>query len=429
MGLDFGTTNSAVAVVDADGSARLASFPTPSHESQTFPSLLYFERRSEGSTTRLSSSAGAEAIERYLQAEERGRLLQSLKAYLGDGRFDGTEIFGRLLTLEMLIGIMLKHLISAASQSFDRIPGRIVLGRPVHFSLALSQADDDLATARLLAAVKNCGFEEVVFEFEPVAAAYSYEQALERDELIFIGDFGGGTSDFCILRVGPDVKRRGRTRQDVLGTDGVALAGDAFDRQIIRHVVAPRLGMGSQYISPPKKFLPIPDWPYQSLERWQYLSCLDTPRVLGMIERLRQTALVPERLDALAHLLRHQLGYELYDAVRQTNFRLSQEPEALFEFQCGPVLIRHIVARTAFEKWIEPELGAIATSIDRLLAFTGVSVDDIDRVFLTGGSSFVPAVRQLFVDRFGTMKIAGGDELTSVATGLALRAAEEWGRE
>ena len=145
-----------------------------------------------------------------------------------------------------------------------------------------------------------------------------------------------------------------------------------------------------------------------------------------MLERVQRTALIPERLDAFIHLIKGELGYQLHEAVRRTKFQLSVETEAVFEFSCEPIAISKDVARAEFEKWIQPELARIAECVDRLLKVSVVAPGDIDHVFLTGGSSFVPAVRQIFVERFGASKITGGEELTSVATGLALRAAEEW---
>ncbi len=424
LGLDFGTTNSAVARATPD-SAQLASFATAHGPTSTFPSILYFERRKQQSITRLTSAAGPTAIEHYLEAEDKGRLIQSLKAYLADRRFDGTGVFTKRYTLEDMIALIVQHLLTGATASLGPLPKRVVAGRPVHFSNARDQGDDEFASARLLSALKQCGFEEVVFEFEPVAAAYSYERTLAHDELILIGDFGGGTSDFSILHVGPSVRRRGRTKDDIIGTDGVAVAGDAFDKQIIRNLVAPRLGRGSEYRSW-DKFLPVPSWPYEHLERWHYLSFLNTGKNLEMLERIRRDASIPERLEAFIHLIKNEMGYQLHEAVRRTKFELSSQDQATFEFASEPVAIKKTVTRAQFDRWIEEELTMIAECVDRLLGATGVAPADIDHVFLTGGSSFVPAVRQIFIDRFGVGKITGGEELTSVATGLALRAAEQW---
>jgi hypothetical chaperone protein len=422
-GLDFGTTNSAIATI-IDARPALAEFAAAAGSTNTFPSVLYFERRRDEAQTRIISAAGPGAIERYLAAEEKGRLIQSLKAYLADRRFDGTAVYSQNYTLQEMISLILHHLLAGATHSFRKIPRRVVAGRPVHFSNAGDDADDAFALARLREAFQRCGFEEIVFEYEPVAAAYSYEQSLEHDEVILIGDFGGGTSDFSILHVGPGVRRRGRTPEDIVGTDGVAVAGDAFDRQIIRNLVAPRLGLGSEYVSPPNKILPVPNWPYGQLERWHYLSFLNTAKNLEMLERLQRTALIPERLEAFIHLIKGELGYRLHEAVRRTKFDLSQRTETAFEFNCEPLAISKKVTRLEFEKWIAQELEAITVCVDRLLSRAGIDPRDIDHVFLTGGSSFVPAVRQVFIDRFGAGKITGGKELTSVATGLALRGAE-----
>jgi hypothetical chaperone protein len=228
------------------------------------------------------------------------------------------------------------------------------------------------------------------------------------------------------VSVGPGVRRRGRRSSDIIGTDGVPIAGDAFDKRIVRNLVAPRLGMGGEYLSPPNKFLPVPSWPYERLERWHHLSFLNTAKNLEMLERVKKTAVIPERLEAFVHLIQGELGYQLHEAVRRAKFELSAQPETVFEFNCAPVSISKKVLREELEEWIEPEVRLMAACVDRLLDATGVPPGDIDHVFLTGGSSFVPAVRRIFVDRFGLAKITGGAELTSVATGLALRAEEQW---
>ena len=419
VGIDFGTTNSAVAFADATGLPHLAQFPSAPGPRTTCPSVLYFEPRKP-------TVAGSTAIEHYLAAETKGRFIQSLKAYLADRSFEGTGIGTQYYSLEKLIAIIGKHIGDQLSLASWPSPRRIILGRPVHFSHPPDQETDTFATERLLAAMRLAGFDEIVFEYEPVAAAYAYEARLQRDERILIGDFGGGTSDFTIISVGPGVRQRGRRASDIIGTDGVPIAGDAFDKRIIRNLVAPRLGMGGEYLSPPNKFLPVPSWPYERLERWHYLSFLKSPATLEMLERIRRTASTPERLESFLLLIRNELGYQLHEAVQRTKFELSSATEAEFAFESGPVTIRKKVTRADFETWIAEEVATMSACVDRLMAASGLAFGDIDRVFLTGGSSFVPAVRQIFVGRFGDHKVTGGEELTSVATGLALRAREQW---
>jgi hypothetical chaperone protein len=419
IGVDFGTTNSAVAVAEGSGPPHLATFPSAHGSRPTFPSVLYFPPKAP-------SVAGPIAIERYLASESKGRFIQSLKAYLADRTFEGTGIGAQHYTLEKLIALIVKHMSEQLGGAFWPQPRRIVLGRPVHFSTPKDPDLDAFAAERLLSAIRLGGFDEIVFEYEPVAAAYAYEARLLKDEQILIGDFGGGTSDFTIISVGPGVRARGRRASDIIGTDGVPIAGDAFDKRIIRNLVAPRLGLGGEYLSPPDKFLPVPSWPYERLERWHYLSFLKSPKTLEMLERIRRTASTPERLEAFVLLIRLELGYQLHEAVQRTKFELSSRTESEFAFESGPVSIRKKITRADFERWIKDELEAMSDCVDRLMAASGIAFERIDRVFLTGGSSFVPAVRQIFVDRFGADKVTGGEELTSVATGLALRAREQW---
>jgi len=423
VGLDFGTSNSAVTCVDAAGVPRLARFAGPTGPTETFPSILHFERELEDGVPSLRSYAGEAAIERYLSHDSSGRLMRSLKAYLADRTFEGTNVYGRQLALADLISAFLKKLLEAATLSLGPIPSRVVVGRPVNFSNERTEGANTFALTQLLKSVQASGFDQVIFEYEPVAAAYSYEQKLQRDELILVGDFGGGTSDFSILPVGPGAMRESAGTRAILGNDGVAIAGDAFDRQIVRHLVAPALGFGTEYQAAPGKTLPIPNWPYAGLEQWHSLSLLNRPKVLQMLERLRPLALDPTSVDAFAHFISGDLGFQLHESVRALKTALSQEPVAMFNFRCAPATISRSVSRADFECWIQPELTAIGESVDRLLATTGVRSGEIGHVFLTGGSAFVPAVRRLFVERFGAEKIAGGGEFTSVATGLALRAA------
>jgi hypothetical chaperone protein len=147
-----------------------------------------------------------------------------------------------------------------------------------------------------------------------------------------------------------------------------------------------------------------------------------------MLERISRSACSPERIAAFIHLVKEGLGYQLHDAVRRTKFELSASSNSTFDFNCGPLRVTQHVTRSEFEKWIHPELQSIAACVDGLLKTTGVPASAIDHVFLTGGSSFVPAVRAIFIERFGPAKITGGEELTSVATGLAVRASEQWER-
>jgi hypothetical chaperone protein len=425
IGIDFGTTNSSIALARRDAPIQLASFAFRGAQTPSFRSVLYFEQyKSPSGARRAHAYTGPTAIEHYLAADEKGRLIQSLKSHLSSRSLTGTEVFGRRYTLEDLLSRILGDLRKLAEQQFARPVRRATVGRPVRFVGAESTADDDFAVARLRQALTAAGFEHVEFELEPVAAACAYESTLDHDELILIGDFGGGTSDFSLLRVGPGVRKRGRASRDLLGNSGVGLAGDAFDARIIRKLVSPALGSNSEARSLNKLLPAVPAWIYANLERWHYLSFLRTNNVREILKSAHTRALEPEKIAALIAIVEQDLGYQLHQAVQQVKFQLSQSPSAEFRFRDGTLDLAIPVQRAEFESWIAEELRSIEQCVDSLLQSSGVLARDVDRVFLTGGSSFVPAVRHIFASRFGPERIRGGNEFTSVAHGLALRAAE-----
>jgi hypothetical chaperone protein len=303
-----------------------------------------------------------------------------------------------------------------AERQFGDLGKRVVLGRPVRFVGGEMEEADALAVSRLQQAFQRAGFDEIIFEFEPVGAAYFYESTLDHDECIVIADFGGGTSDFSLLKVGPGVRRR------ILSTAGLPLAGDSFDARIVRHVVSPMLGLGSEYRSL-DKMLPMPSSIYLKLEKWHHLSFLKTQDTLRMLHSLEVQSEDPAKIEALIHLVENDAGYSLHRAVQRTKLELSSRETSEFVYEDPCVSIRQMVTRGDFEDWIEPELSAISNCVDRLLHDAKTEAKQIDRVFLTGGTSLVPAVRRIFEQRFGADKVQAGDEFTSVARGLALRAA------
>lgn len=425
VGLDFGTTNSSVALLKEGAAVRLASFPAFGAQANSSRSVLYLEPyKTANGLRRTHVYSGPAAIEHYLQADEKGRLVQSLKSHLSSRTLTGTEVFGRRYKLEELIARMLGDLRKHATEEFGEPVRYAMVGRPVRFVGSETAEDDEFAVARLREAFAAAGFERVDFELEPVAAACAYEAALDHDELILIGDFGGGTSDFSLLHVGPGVRRRGRRPEDLLGNSGVGLAGDAFDARIVRKLVSPALGSDSEARSLNKLLPAVPAWIYANLERWHYLSFLRTNNVREILKSALLRALEPEKIEALILLIEEDLGYQLHQAVQQVKFELSQSERAVFRFRDGSVALEIPVTRGEFELWIEGDLRAIEESIDGLMKGSGIDARAVDRVFLTGGSSFVPAVRRIFESRFGAERIRSGNEFTSVAHGLALRAEE-----
>jgi hypothetical chaperone protein len=377
--------------------------------------VVYFEPRVPG-------IGGPIAIERYLAADEKGRLIQSLKSFLASRLFTGTSVYGKQFSLEDLITIMLREIRIQSEEQIGRFDGPIAVGRPIRYSNADTEEDNQFALDRLTRSLTKAGIGPVIFEYEPVAAAFFYESTLDHDELVLIGDFGGGTSDFSMLRVGPTPIRERAHR--ILGTEGVALAGDAFDSRVVHNLISPKLGRGTEYRSL-DKILPMPEWIYSDLSRWHYLSFLKSSETIEMLRGIRSQSLDPERIAALLHIVQNDLGFYLHQAVQAMKVELSSELTSRFVFEDHVVQMNGKVKRSSFENWIEPDLEKIRACVERLLQSTGLAAGEVDRVFLTGGSSLVPAVRNIFEDRFETQRISGGSEFTSVAKGLALRALEE----
>lgn len=420
VGIDFGTTNSACAVMHEDSEVRLTHYSLLGKPTTSFRSLLYVPEE-DGLSRRVSLLPGPRGIEQYLDEGGAGRLMQSLKSFLPMQSFRSTRIAGQEYTLEELIAVILTEIRRESEIQFGDLGGeRIVVGRPVKLVNAHDEEGEKLALERLSRAFALAGFHDVHFEFEPVAAAYSYEQRLDHDELLLVGDFGGGTSDFCILQVGPSATGSDR----ILSTGGAPVAGDNFDSKIVLRAVTPLLGFGSYYRSMGSKRLEIPHWIYSRLSRWDQLSFLKDKENLKIINDLLPHAENREAIARLIYLVEENLGFYLYRSVERSKSTLSTETTAPLTFSEGPLEIEKLLERSTFEEWIGEEVESIHEAMTSTLKAAGVTQDKIDRVFLTGGTAFVPAVRDIFLKEFGPDKLSGGEELTSVAAGLALRARE-----
>jgi len=387
---------------------RLARFDG----SSVYRSILYVDPEAPGRNGMPPRiTAGPAAIGAFLETGGRGRLLQSVKSHLGSRQFTGTTLFGRQYLVEDLVGTIVQELRIAAEAELGPLGSSVVCGRPARFAGSSSVADDEFAEGRLRGALRTAGFTDVTFKLEPVAAAHHYRTRLDHEELVLIGDFGGGTSDFSLVRVGPDVS-------SVIAVDGVAVAGDAFDSRLVRRLVAPGLGLVSTRMTAFGSELPIPSWLYERLERWEHLSFLKTRETLDLLGRLEHEAVEPSKIEALRWVVEGDLGFYLHREIEGTKRALSSSSSASFGFRDGPAVLSASVKRAGFEEWIDELVTRIAGCVDGLLSSAGVGRGDVATVFLTGGSSFVPAVRGVFAERFGEERLRGGEELTTVATGL-----------
>jgi hypothetical chaperone protein len=406
FGIDFGTTNSVVAELAEDGSVTSRLFAQGPRQHDVFRTVLCFTPGQAGHG--LTHAAGPAAIETYLDDPLESRLIMSMKTYLAQRSFTQTNIFGRVFTLEDMIALFLRALLGE-----DR-NARIVAGRPVRF--AGEFADDAFGEDRLRAAFAAAGLPDIEVAYEPEAAGYRFIRALDRPATVLVGDFGGGTSDFSILRFTPGDAAPIRT----LANTGVGVAGDRFDYRIIDNAVSPLLGKGDSYRVPMGSDMPVPIEYFSSFAHWHRLSLMRSPRVLRDIEAVARMAHHPQRLRNLIGLIKDESGYQLYQAVSDVKLALSRADRARLSFTHEAFVLDREITRAEFEDWIAPERAQLAAGVDAVLRAAGTAPAQIDRVFLTGGTSFVPAVRQIFVERFGPEKLSSGGEFVSVAEGLAL---------
>lgn len=417
LGIDFGTTNTVLALADADGPARLVTFPAPEGELFAFRSCISFHAPAEAPQER-HIAAGPWAIDAYVEDPAETRFIQSFKSFAAQESFTETQILGRRYRFEDLLSTFLLKVRDYAGVALGALPDRVIVGRPVTF--AGGAPKEALALERYEVAFKRMGVKEVLYAYEPVGAAFFFARALKEDATVLVGDFGGGTSDFSIIRF---ERHAGEMRAIPLGRAGVGVAGDAFDYRIIDNLVSPELGKGSSYETF-GKVLPIPNRYYAAFARWDQLAMMRASRDMREIRKLVREAVEPDKITRLVETLDENYGYRLYRAVSKLKESLSTQDAAQFRFEAGSIRIVRDVPRLAFEGWIAPELGKIEQAVDQALADAGLPAGGVDRVFLTGGSSLVPAVRAIFHRRFPSERIETGAELESIASGLALMARE-----
>ncbi|NHO32269.1 Hsp70 family protein [Acetobacter fallax] len=413
IGIDFGTTNSVIVIRQPDATTQTISFRMPDgSETDTCRTLLGIWLDNEGNRRTIRRAVGAEAIEAYLDDPTETRLIMSMKSYLAQASFRETQVFGQRLPLETLVATFLRELMTLARLKPEECI--VAVGRPVQF--VGDNADDALGERRLRASFAAAGFTEVSVMLEPEAAGWRFAQRLNQPATVLVGDFGGGTSDFSVMRFDPDE----RDATQALGYAGVGLAGDQFDFRIIDHVISPQLGRDSTFRIMGGTPLPVPAEWYTSLARWHRLSLMRTPRILNEIAEVARTASEPDKLENLIELIQEQNGQTLYTAVSETKRALSSSDRATLRFSQRGLVIEQEVTREAFEQWITPDITRLGNGVDLAMQRSGLAPEQIDRVFLTGGTSFVPAVRELFTSRFGSERVELGGEFVSVAEGLAL---------
>ncbi|HKX80308.1 MAG TPA: Hsp70 family protein [Novosphingobium sp.] len=412
IGLDFGTTNTVAAKASSDANATLVEFLGDKAMGAVFRSALCFWEQN-GAPGGIDHEAGPWAIAEYLDYPQGTRFIQSFKSVAASSLFEHASVFGKRFRFQDLGHFFLDKLIEHAGGVLETRGARIIVGRPVNYAGA--RADADLARQRYDHMFAKLG-AEIHYVYEPLGAAFSFASRLDRPATVLVADFGGGTSDFSVVEIAePGAMRRCLP----LSSTGIGIAGDRFDTRIVEKLILPLIGKGSSYRSF-NKTLDIPGGYFQDFSDWSKLALMRNRRTLAELARLQRSALDPDAIGRMIAIVENELGYRLYDAVGQVKRALSVYDHAEFRLEEGGLDIACDVSRKQFEGWIAPDLARIETCVETALADAGRLATEIDQIFLTGGTSLIPAVRRMFVERFGEERIAQGGELTSIAHGLAL---------
>ncbi len=414
IGIDFGTSNTVVAIAGPDGGVEAIRFDHSGRSLNVFVTALCFSEERRGAGRRTLIEGGPWAIDAFVEGGHAHRFIQSFKTFAASAAFQETRIFRERFRFEDLLATFLRTLKRHAGERLDFHARNIVIGRPVRFAGA--RPDDALAMRRYQTAFSALGAQRASYVYEPVGAAFFFAQRLDHDATVLVADFGGGTSDFSVMRF---EKSGGGLRATPLGHAGVGIAGDAFDYRIVDRLISPRLGKGGSYRSF-DKVLTIPNRYYTNFARWSQLALMKTSGELKELRELERSALKPEALRHFGDIIEYDHGFSLYRAVSDAKIALSSADETDLVFEAEDFRMRARVTRSDFESWIAADIARIAATVDEALANAGVAAADIERVFLTGGTSYVPAVRHLFVDRFTEDRLTSADQFESIAYGLAL---------
>jgi hypothetical chaperone protein len=411
-GVDFGTSNSTVGWSRPGQSALLAL----EDGKATLPSAVFFNAEEA------DVSFGRAALADYLAGYE-GRLMRSLKSLLGTSLIDGqTEVLGQALPFRMLLAQFIAELKKRAETAADRSFERAVFGRPVYFIDDDANADR-LAEDTLRDIALAAGYREVAFQFEPIAAAFDYESRIDREELVLIADIGGGTSDFSLIRLGPQRAGRPERRDDILANGGVHIGGTDFDKYLSLSCVMPLLGMGSRL----KSNSEVPSSYYFHLATWHTINLAYTQRAERELQDIHRDAIERDKLGRLLHLVRERAGHWLALRVEEGKIALSDTGHAELALDRLSPSQTLALDRVRFDAAIGHLTAAVERTVCTLLRDAGIAPDAVDTVFFTGGSSGVPLLRDRIAATVPLARKVEGDRFGSIGAGLALDAARRFG--
>lgn len=412
--IDYGTSNSLLTAAEGDKVHPPIPLDPVASDPTVLRSILYTPAHGVW-------FYGASAIDQYMENLAEGRLLRSMKKYLPDSTFNGTVIHDKFQNLTEIIAVFLREIRRRANEHFQKDVTRAVIGRPAAFSL--EGENDELAEKRLRTAAGLAGFKDVVFCPEPVAAAYEFRYQLdETPKTVLIADFGGGTSDFTVLRM----SRERFSDKDVLAVGGVPIAGDRFDGSIMRHMIAPHFGSDVTYKLPMGSVeLKLPHHLLNRLCTPADVSLLARKDVQGLLKDAQRWSLNEvdaKRMDRLFLLVEEHLGYKLFRSIEQTKIELSGATKARFKFDHPGIEVEEEVFGADFKAFSADLVERITTSLDETMKRAGVKAAEVDIVCCTGGTAKLPALSHELERRFGKDKLRQHRHFHSIVGGLAEKA-------
>jgi hypothetical chaperone protein len=413
-GLDFGTSNSALGIV-RDGVPVLA----PVEGSETLiPSAIFFDFENYGRVV-----FGQEAIDAYI-GQQDGRLMRALKSILGSSLMDEKTAVGRKrIALTEVVELFIRHLKTRIEAFVGQEVGQVVHGRPVRF-VDGDDAGDTRAQSVLEDIAHRAGFRDVSFVYEPIAAAYHYEETAHNEELVLVADIGGGTSDFSVIRIGPSRRARPDRRDDILANDGIRIGGTDFDRLLSIDAVMPLLGLGTQLFN---KDLPMPRATYFELATWATINFAYGAKSERDIAELVADSREPEKTRRLLRTVRKRLGHRIAFAVEDAKIALSDHERADIALEFLEHTLAAQTSRSHFRQAIADKTARLREVALQCVADAGVRPEQIHTIFLTGGSSRVAAVKTAIASAAPAAKVTTGSDFLSVALGLTREAHRRYG--
>ena len=408
-GIDFGTTNSALSIYDEEKNEIINTI--------TVPSLIYFQQE-QSASQELNYVVGEKAIEAYLSDGMKGRFIKSIKQILSRTSFIETRIHNKRYNASDLVALILKDLKDKADEFIGYECKRAVIGRPVFFDDD-SAAKDTLAQTRLNKAAQNAGFEEVRFQFEPIGAAFAYEKTISKKEKVLVADLGGGTTDFTYLVLDPANVGNKDRRSDMMASGGIYIGGDSFDSAFMWDKGTPYFGKNTLYEATPGKVLTVPISLFANICTWDKMNFFNGLRIKKDMEDYYHYSKKDRKFKNLLTLIDNNLGYSVFRSIEKTKITLSKEQITRFTYSNMEIEIDEEVSRAQYDAVIDKDLNKIAAYLDEFLLKNNIKAEEIDSLFLTGGTSLVGGIQNLFKTKFPHIPVNSGDNFTSVAKGLA----------